>query len=120
MDPNKLKDQLNFKNMLREKEAMVPIDDAKISRDHKRHFMVSRTLGHNLEITGSSEWQIMKESAQECWVCDRKQFTFMFWSPEFGDFEQSSTAWLTAEDKKKLLDIIFVDRETSNLREQRR
>ena len=31
---NKLKEKIAFKNLMREKEAMLPIDDAKLSRDH--------------------------------------------------------------------------------------
>ena len=88
LEPKKFKERFLFKSLLREKEAMTPIDDAKLSRDHKRHFMVSRVIGHDLYMPGASSWQISRESQQECWVCDRKQFTFIFWSPEFGDFEE--------------------------------
>ena len=83
-----------YKSLLIEKEPMMPINDGKISRDHKRHFMFQRILGHEFEMPGASEWQISKDSAQECWVCDRKQFTFFFWSPEFGQYDESKVAWL--------------------------
>ena len=87
IEPEKLRERLAYKQLKMEKEASLPLDDAKISRDHRRHFMLSRILGHELDIPGASEWEIHKESAQECWVCDRKQFTFFIWSPEFGDVE---------------------------------
>lgn len=34
IEPEKLKEQLAYKNMLIEKEAILPYDDGKISRDH--------------------------------------------------------------------------------------
>jgi hypothetical protein len=89
IEPAKVKEQLGIKALIREKEALTSFDDAKISRDHKRHFMVSRSIGHDLDIPGSSNWQISRDSQQECWVCDRKQYTFFIWSPEFGEFEQN-------------------------------
>ena len=56
VDPEKLKEQIAYKNLLIEKEALVQLDDGKMSRDHKRHFMVQRVLGHDLEMPGASEW----------------------------------------------------------------
>ena len=47
---------MNFKALLREKEILIPVDDCKINRDHKRIFIVSRILGHDLEIPGGNEW----------------------------------------------------------------
>jgi len=61
-EPTRVKEQIAFKALLREKEALTPIDDAKISRDHKRHFMVSRVIGHDLDIPGASDWQISRDS----------------------------------------------------------
>ena len=48
--------------MMKEKEAVVPLDDGKISRDHGRHFMVSRVLGHDLDMPGASEWQVHRDN----------------------------------------------------------
>ena len=95
----------------------MPLDDAKISRDHERHFMVSRVLGHELDIPGASEWQVNRTSAQQCWFCQRKQFVFFFWSPEYGDSDKRSCSWLTNEDKDKIATTVFLDRHTNNLRE---
>ena len=39
-DPVRLKEQITYKNLMREKEALTAIDDCKISRDMQRHFMV--------------------------------------------------------------------------------
>jgi len=39
-DPARLKEQIGYKNLMREKEAMTAIDDCKMSRDMQRHFMV--------------------------------------------------------------------------------
>ena len=63
IDPKKLKEQIMFKNNLIEKEASIPMDDAKVDRDHKRHFMVTRVLGHDLDMPGASDWQVSNESA---------------------------------------------------------
>ena len=109
-----------YKSLLIEKEPAISQDDGKISRDHKRHFSVSRVIGHDLEMPGAIEWQVNRDSAQQCWVCDRKQFTFFFWSPEFGQYDQSKVAWLGQEEKDKILSTICVDRDTSNLRESHR
>ena len=73
----------------------MPFDDAKVSRDLKRHFIVQRVLGHEIDMPGTVNWQINKESAQQCWVCERKQYTFFFWSPEYGLFETKKLDWLT-------------------------
>ena len=56
LEPAKFKEQVLFKSLQRQKEAMTQIDDAKLSRDHKRHFMVSRAIGHDLYIPGASSW----------------------------------------------------------------
>lgn len=69
---------------------------------------------------GQSDWQISRESSQECWVCDRKQFVFFFWSPEFGELDRDKVAWLTSDDKAKIMESVFMDRDTNNLREARR
>ena len=89
---------MEFKELLREKEAMTAIDDGKLNRAHKRTFLVTRVLGHRLELPGAEEWEISRESAQQCWVRDQKQFTFFFWSPEFGDYEREKANSLTKED----------------------
>ena len=62
IDPEKLKEQFAYKTMMKEKEAVVPLDDGKISRDHGRHFMVSRVLGHDLDMPGASEWQVHRDN----------------------------------------------------------
>ena len=64
IDPKKLKEQMVFKRNIVEKEAMISVDDAKIDRDFKRHFLVTRMLGHELHMPGSSDWQVSNESAQ--------------------------------------------------------
>ena len=61
--PEKLKEQIAYKALMREKEPLLPIDDSKMSRDHKRHFMISRQLGNDLLTPGVSEWQLMKDNA---------------------------------------------------------
>ena len=53
IEPNKLKEQMAYKNLLIEKEPAVSLDDGKMSRDHKRHFSVSRVIGHDLEMPGA-------------------------------------------------------------------
>ena len=58
--PEQLKEQMAYKELLREKETLSAVDDAKLSRDHKRHFIVSRVLGHKLELPGAEEWQISR------------------------------------------------------------
>ena len=120
IEPDKLREQMVFKNMLAEKEAVIPVDDAKMDRDHKRHFLVTRVLGHELDMPGSSEWQVSNVSAQQCWFCDRKQFTFFFWSPEFGMHDMKKLDWLTPQDKDKIIKTVFIDRDTNNLRTTRR
>ena len=53
-------------------------------------------------------------------MCDRKQFVFFFWSPEFGELDKDKVAWLTPDDKAKIMESVFMDRDTNNLREARR
>jgi len=63
VEPAELREQINLKHLMREKEALVPYDDAKVSRDHGRHFLVTRQLGNDLVNPGTQEWQIMQSSA---------------------------------------------------------
>ena len=52
-----------YKKFMIEKEALTPVNDSKVDRDHKRHFLMTRVLGHELDIPGSSEWEACNESA---------------------------------------------------------
>ena len=53
-------------------------------------------------------------------MCDRKQFVFFFWSPEFASQSQYTASWLSEGDKNKILEMVHEDREKSNLRTARR
>ena len=42
-----------YKSLSREKEALMPVDDGKLSRDHGRHFIITRQLGIDFVTPGA-------------------------------------------------------------------
>ena len=43
-------------------------------------------------------------------MCDHKQYTFFFWSPEFGEVEQANVK-LTKKETEVLKTILFKERD---------
>jgi hypothetical protein len=57
----------------------------KLSDNRQRHFIITRKIGHHIDIPGSDNWQLHCDKLEQCFVCDRKQYTFFIWSPDIPD-----------------------------------
>ena len=52
--------------------------------------IITRMLGHKEEMPGSGRWRVItKENIgqNECWVCDRKIYSLIFWNELIGNIE---------------------------------
>lgn len=76
-----------------------------------RHFILTRKIGHQLEIPGSSDWQLHRENSNQCYICDRKIYTVFFWSPSIGQIEGYDTG-LSSDDQYRIAKLILDERDT--------
>lgn len=44
----------------------------------------NRFLGHKPDIPGSGQWQLMSRDHENCWHCENRIYTLIFWSEKFG------------------------------------
>ena len=54
-----------------EKKVSSPLEDGSRDNNPKRHFILTRQLGHQFEMPGSQHWQLHTDNVKECWVCDK-------------------------------------------------
>ena len=88
------------------------VDDAQ-----GRHFILTRQLGHSLEMPGSQEWQLFRESTSQCYVCDHRIYALFFWSPEIGNLDGFDCG-LTPQEQSQIAKIILTKRETNERRQE--
>jgi len=66
---------------------------------------MTRNIGHKEDIPGSGQWRIITDELpgrNECWVCDRKVYSVIFWNElvgliELKKFSKSDKAWFIKE-----------------------
>ena len=90
----------------------MPYEDGSLSNKTNRNLIFTRVIGHSLDIPGSSEWHMHTQHNKQCWVCDRKAYTFFFWSPLFAEYEAPKAA-LTEREQARIKSHIFMNRETN-------
>lgn len=71
-----------------------------------RQFILTRKLGHEVEIVGSQNWVVHKESWDQCYVCDRKIYSVFFWSPQLGKIEGAELG-LTPDEKYRIAKYVL-------------
>ena len=76
-------------------------------------------IGHKLDMPGAIEWQMHRQKNQECWVCDKKIYTFFFWSPLYAEMAATSVD-LTPEEEHLVKSAVFMNRETNLERQSNR
>ena len=74
-----------------------------------RHLILTRKLGHKLDIPGGAIWQAFRNSANQCYVCDRKIYTMFLWSPTTGIIDCEKLNF-NHEQKQILADYMLKDR----------
>ena len=65
-----------------------------------------------MEIPGSNNWILHKESWDQCYICDRKIYSIFFWSPEIGMIEGYDCG-MTPDEQYRIASFILEKRETS-------
>ena len=83
-----------------------------------RQFILTRKLGHEVEIVGSQHWQVHKESWDQCYVCDRKIYSVFFWSPQLGKIEGAELE-LSQDEKYRIARYVLSDRQINHQRMQK-
>jgi hypothetical protein len=74
-------------------------------------------MGHQFEIPGSENWQLFTQATHECWVCDKKIYTFVFWSETHGTHYMID---LTEDEKRAVCERILYNRENNIYMQQNR
>lgn len=81
----KISEQLNLKNMLKNKRAQD--GRAAVENDASEMLIFTRYLGHKIEMPGSGQWRMIatqNDEQERCWVCNKEIYTLVFWSRDFG------------------------------------
>lgn len=109
----------HLKQLNQQKMTEMPFEDGSLSNKNSRNLIFTRIIGHTMDMPGFSEWHMHTEHSKECWVCDRKIYTFFFWSPTFAEIESQKIA-LTPKEEEIIRNKIFMNRETNLERQANR
>ena len=81
--------------------------NSKIVQDTEKETLIfTRLLGHKDDIIGGGQWKMItdaKKGHNECWVCDRKIYSIIFWNKEIGLMAEAE---VPLEDQKFLVQNI--------------
>jgi hypothetical protein len=65
-------------------------------------FILTRHLGHRLEMPLSAKWRLLTEPYEKCWHCDRHHYSIVMWSPEI--VAETQELSLDDEDRERLIE----------------
>ena len=105
MKRRKLTETLAIKHILQEHKINTNLSSQTSDIPQDRQLILTRVLGHNIEMPGAETWQIVRRSS-DCWICNRNIFTLFFWSPEIGRVDGEEIG-LKAAEKMKLAEYIL-------------
>lgn len=104
---NKISEALYLKQLMTEKRLETHSKNlGDVNNPQSRHFILTRKLGHHLEIPGSSDWTLHKENYSQCYICDRKIYTVFFWSPTIGKIEGYDVG-LTTDQQYRIANYVL-------------
>jgi len=85
MGKSKINEQLNLKNMLKNKRGST--SRAQVEQNPSDMLIFHRKLGHKVAMPGSGQWRMIateQDPEERCWVCNQDVFSLVFWSRDFG------------------------------------
>ena len=85
-----LSESIKLKSIQKDKAFYTRFDGSEMDNAYKRHFILTRKLGHKYEIPGSEGWQLHTEKLDQCYCCDQQIYSVFLWSPEWGPFDAES------------------------------
>ena len=56
-------------------------DFADDGNDESR-MILTRCLGHRIDMPGSGQWKLIRDRSEECWVCDQQIYGLVFWDAD--------------------------------------
>lgn len=74
---------LRSKRLATDWQSCNPPDDLH-SKTAAAQLVFQRHLGHRLEQPLSTKWQLLTEAHERCWICDRRQYSVIFWEKDVG------------------------------------
>ncbi|TNV87178.1 hypothetical protein FGO68_gene2179 [Halteria grandinella] len=64
-------------------------------------FILTRHLGHRLEMPLSTKWRMLTDAHEKCWICDRHHYGILFWSPDIAS--QTQEIGISESDRQRLI-----------------
>ena len=61
--------------------------------DKDKNLIITRNLGHKIDIPGSGQWRLMTDNNKgdhDCWICDKQIYSLIFWNELIGYWEMDA------------------------------
>ena len=64
------RETIKIKQNMERKRIFSLVNDFAIDGNEDSRLILTRILGHKMDMPGSGQWKVIKDKSEECWICD--------------------------------------------------
>ena len=64
------RETIKIKQIMERKRQTSLVNEFTTDYDNGQRLILTRVLGHKMDMPGSGQWKLIKDKTDDCWICD--------------------------------------------------